>query len=226
MQKLEGPDSIGSINPHSDPELILSELVNRRDDHEDEEISHCLPVNQEGLPELEKNGASDHETTAGNSETTLNSTSLGEIHSSHDNNYQTTLHDAVHQGQHELVKILLEGGADVHKLDSQYEDRTTREHRINLFEPKTVTRRRRRTVDNHRDNHFESRGKKELNISQSSCQRFLPDYEPNRKRVTIHMQVQNGGSSERPSSKLIMLPNSIQELLIVAGKIYYVQNTT
>lgn len=249
LQKLEGSDSIGSL---SDPELILSELVNRRADHEDEEISHCFPDKQEELSdmmEIKKNGASSrsspkHETTAKNTETESKSTSIGEIHSQN-NNYQTALHDAVHKGLHEMVKIPPEGGVDIHKLDSQrwtpkalaerqgnksiyellvqYEDKTTREHEINFIGPETVTRRRRInqvSVDRHRDKHFKSLGKKDLKISESSYQRFSPDCQPNRKRVTIHMDVPNGGSPDRPPPKLIMLPDSIEELLKVAGKIY------
>ncbi|MBA0691272.1 hypothetical protein Goari_008907 [Gossypium aridum] len=144
---------------------------------------------------------------------------------------QTALHDAVPKGHIEMVKILVEGGAGVNKPDARarkpkasaeqqgsksiYELLQTYEknknlddvHRIDIIGPET-------TED----------PKNSPNRNRNWAQNFFnsPIYReviiPTKKRVTIHMHLQSSCTSSRQLGKLILLPDSIQELLRVAGE--------
>ncbi|KAL4332475.1 hypothetical protein GQ457_07G030190 [Hibiscus cannabinus] len=139
---------------------------------------------------------------------------------------QTALHDAVPKGHTEMVKILVEGGANpsVNKPDarartpkalSEQEGKKSLydfllscenknnldEHRIEIIDPKNSEK-------DHRigaQNFFNSPSYRELRI-------------PTKKRVTIHMQLNSSSTSSRQLGKLILLPDSIQELLRIAGE--------
>ncbi|KAM1796457.1 hypothetical protein COP2_037522 [Malus domestica] len=157
---------------------------------------------------------------------------------------QTALHTAVCQGDLEMVKILVEGGANVNKPDARgwtpkdlaqqqgnksitdllrrYENRRAAEHRIEFIELETseITRNCKRNSKRHEGAQFSHSHQKEVPIkcypSNSS-----PDREGMRSinnRVTIHMHFQNGTESERQLAKLIILPDSIKELLRVASE--------
>ncbi|TYH71126.1 hypothetical protein ES332_D05G163000v1 [Gossypium tomentosum] len=144
---------------------------------------------------------------------------------------QTALHDAVPKGHIEMVKILVEGGAGVNKPDARartpkasaeqqgsksiydllqtYEKNKNLddEHRIDIIGPET-------TED----------PKNSPNRNRNWAQNFFnsPIYReviiPTKKRVTIHMHLQSSSTSSRQLGKLILLPDSIQELLRVAGE--------
>ncbi|XVF40148.1 hypothetical protein PTKIN_Ptkin01aG0087900 [Pterospermum kingtungense] len=143
---------------------------------------------------------------------------------------QTVLHDAVRKGHIEMVKILLEGGASVDKPDARgrppkaladqlgnrninelllsYENkRKLHEHRIEITGPETAN-----DLKNSQSKH------------RSGAQNFFnsPGYREvithNKKRVTIHMLFQSTSTSRRQLGKLILLPDSIQELLRMAGE--------
>ncbi|XVE88372.1 hypothetical protein DITRI_Ditri19aG0064500 [Diplodiscus trichospermus] len=143
---------------------------------------------------------------------------------------QTALHDAVCKGHIEMVKILLEGGASVNKPDARgrmpkalaeqqgnmsilelllsYENkRKSDEHRIEITGPETA-----------------NDPKNSQSKDRSGAQNFFnsPSYRevttPTKKRVTISMQLQSSSTSSRQHGKLILLPDSIQELLKMAGK--------
>ncbi|XP_022715549.1 potassium channel KAT3-like isoform X2 [Durio zibethinus] len=143
---------------------------------------------------------------------------------------QTALHEAVRKGHIEMVKILLEGGASVHKPDAKgrtpkalaeqqgnknihdlllsYEKkRKLDEHRIEIIGPE-ITDDPKNSQNKHRSgaqNFFNSPSYKEVII-------------PNKKRITIHMQFQTSSTSSRQFGKLILLPDSIHELLRMAGE--------
>ncbi|KAE8673336.1 Potassium channel KAT1 [Hibiscus syriacus] len=146
-------------------------------------------------------------------------------------NDQTALHDAVRKGHIEMVKILLEGGESVNKLDARgrtpkalaehqenksiydlllsYENKRKKdEHMIEIIGPETT------------DDPKNSQSK-----HRSETQNFFKPHNyykevtiTTKKRVTIHMQFQSSSASSRQLGKLILLPDSIQELLRVAGE--------
>ncbi|GLU22681.1 hypothetical protein SLE2022_387380 [Rubroshorea leprosula] len=142
---------------------------------------------------------------------------------------QTALHSAVQKGHIEMVKILLEEGPDVSKPDAQgqtpkslagqqgnkslhelpltYESRREPyEHKIEVTDPGT-TDYARNSPSRHTSsvpNFFNTPSKQ---VTKSM-----------KKRVTIHMQCQNRRASSRQLGKLIILPDTIEELLRVAGE--------
>ncbi|XWS19834.1 hypothetical protein CRYUN_Cryun31cG0050700 [Craigia yunnanensis] len=143
---------------------------------------------------------------------------------------QTALHYAVRKGHIEMVKILLEGGASVNKPDARrrtpialaeqqgnmsiyelllsYENKgKLDEHRIDIFGPETA--------DDPKNSQIKHRGGAQNFFNSPSYREVIT---PTKKRVTIHMQFQSSRTSSRQHGKLILLPNSIQELLRMAGK--------
>ncbi|KAM1762133.1 hypothetical protein ACFX12_004818 [Malus domestica] len=157
---------------------------------------------------------------------------------------QTALHTAVRQGHMEMVKILVEGGANVNKPDARgwtlkdlaqqqgnksitdllriYENRRTDEHRIEFIEPETseITRNCKGNSKRQEGAQFSHSHQRKVPI-KSYPSNSIPDGERMRsinRRVTIHMHFQNGSALERQLAKLIILPDSMEELLRVAGE--------
>ncbi|KAM1004561.1 hypothetical protein ACFX2I_004714 [Malus domestica] len=157
---------------------------------------------------------------------------------------QTALHTAVRQGHMEMFKILVEGGANVNKPDARgwtpkdlaqqqgnksitdllriYENRRTDEHRIEFIEPETseITRNCKGNSKRQEGAQFSHSHQRKVPI-KSYPSNSIPDGERMRsinRRVTIHMHFQNGSALERQLAKLIILPDSMEELLRVAGE--------
>ncbi|KAK8678112.1 hypothetical protein V6N13_143623 [Hibiscus sabdariffa] len=143
---------------------------------------------------------------------------------------QRALLDGAPKGHIEMSKILIEGGPSVNKPDARarppkalaehegsrnpYEvllscgnNKILDEHRIEIFGTKTADDPKNSEIK-HRigaQNFYNSPSYRELII-------------PTKKRVTIHMQLQSSRTSSRKLGKLILLPDSIQELLRIAGE--------
>ncbi|KAG8385292.1 hypothetical protein BUALT_Bualt03G0026800 [Buddleja alternifolia] len=120
---------------------------------------------------------------------------------------QAALHSAVRQGHLEMVKILLEKGANVNKLDErgwtpkalaeQHANKGIQDLILNYDNEKKLD-----GATNYSNNHYRNH----MNIS-SSCSTNQ------KKRVTIHMKFQ-----KNKLAKLINLPDSLEELLKIAGQ--------
>ncbi|GMI82235.1 potassium channel in Arabidopsis thaliana 1 [Hibiscus trionum] len=87
------------------------------------------------------------------------------------------------------------GQVDMNLLGSEDSEKLD-EHRIDIFGPKTA--------DDPKNSKIKHR------VFNSPI--------PTMKRVTIHMQLQGSSASSRKLGKLILLPDSIQELLRIAGE--------
>nr|CAC87141.1 K+ channel protein [Populus tremula x Populus tremuloides] len=148
---------------------------------------------------------------------------------------ETALHAAVCEGHVEMVKILLEGGANINKPDARgwtpkalaeqqgnksihdlllnYENRNIlNEHRIDFIESETV--------GDTKKSQEKHEGNKAL-TNYSSCISRCPhdrDAKKSTKRVTIHRQLQNRSTLQSRLGKLIILPDSMEELLRIAGE--------
>ncbi|XP_011014925.1 PREDICTED: potassium channel KAT1-like [Populus euphratica] len=150
-------------------------------------------------------------------------------------NSETALHAAVCEGHVEMVKILLDGGASINKPDARgwtpkalaeqqgnksihdlllnYENRNIlNEHRIDFIESETV--------GDTKKSQGKHEGNKALTNSSSCISRCPLDREAKKstKRVTIHMQLQNRSTLQSRLGKLIILPDSMEELLRIAGE--------
>ncbi|KAF2305422.1 hypothetical protein GH714_005138 [Hevea brasiliensis] len=161
---------------------------------------------------------------------------------------QTALHAAVRKGHIEMVKILLEKGANADRPDAMgrtskalaeqqgnksiydlllnYENRRKiDEHKIDFIEPES---------DEPKKNPGKHKG-----VGGPSCFNFHSKMVPTnsssrlyscpndreakkltKKRVTIHMQLHNKSTLQRPLGKLIILPDSIEELLRIGAPCY------
>lgn len=159
-------------------------------------------------------------------------------------NSQSGLQDAVPKGHIEMVKILLEGGASANKLDARglnskaiaenqgnkagnKQKMIGREHRIDLNELEVVStwmNDQNKTRSHRGTDYFEPLPGKPPSVFESNHRRFCTDQESAKKRVTIHMRVPTGKTQTRHLAKLIVLPDSIEELLRVAGKLYLMCN--
>ncbi|PIN04682.1 K+-channel ERG [Handroanthus impetiginosus] len=127
---------------------------------------------------------------------------------------QTALHVAVRQGHIEMVKLLLEKGANVNKPDGRgFTPKALAENHANkgmcdlIFNYENDKRLDGPT--NYANNHY----KKHAYVSSTSSTNTT-SVEPPKKRVTIHMIKH----SEKQLAKLIILPDSLEELLRIAGE--------
>lgn len=142
---------------------------------------------------------------------------------------QTAFHVAARNVHLEMVRALQEGGAKVNKPDasgwtpkalderqgnknvndlilSYGTRRMIDEHKTNIFRPETAQNTRNGQLKPSRiDGH--SRAETENHVIK------LP------KRVTIHMKSHKKISSQKQLGKLIILPDSSEELLRIAGKL-------
>ncbi|KAF5475148.1 hypothetical protein F2P56_006987 [Juglans regia] len=246
FQKLKGQESLGFEYAHQDPGLFLREWFNE----ESLSPSGCQDNSCEDLPMKEARDVSfSGLETAEQSETgkcpmfARYATDVNLI--AEDD--QTALHAAVRRGHLEMVKILLEGGANVNKQDARgWTPKALAEQQENksIYEL-LLSYEHRRKPDEHRidliglesaDNglysqnrHRRQRGPQSVNNnlkidSASSCpSRFSCPTNTQmikwmKKRVTIHMKLQPNGTSQRQPGKLIILPDSIEKLLKIAGE--------
>ncbi|XP_022720288.1 potassium channel KAT3-like [Durio zibethinus] len=144
---------------------------------------------------------------------------------------QTALHDAVCKGHIEMVKVLLERGGSVNKPDVRGRmPKALAEQRGNeSIHELLLSYENKRKLDEHRIDIIGTETADEPQNSQikhrSGAQNFFNSLSyreeilPTKKRVTIHMQFQcSSSTSSRQHGKLILLPDSIQELLRMAGK--------
>lgn len=158
---------------------------------------------------------------------------------------QTELHDAVSQGHLETVKILLERGANLNKPDAKgWTPKAIAEQQGNKgIYDLLISYENKRSVDEHKieflteasDNTWNGQFKPTQNgITCSSS--YVKDFsfimpsnsnqytdtgceKLNKRRVTIHMKCLSGKVTEKQLGKLIILPDSIEDLFRIGGKL-------
>ncbi|KAI7738556.1 hypothetical protein M8C21_015834 [Ambrosia artemisiifolia] len=152
---------------------------------------------------------------------------------------QTALHVAVKKGHLEMVRLLLEGGANVNKPDvngctpislakeqgnksiydllSRHENRIY-EHKIDFTKTDTTNSKKNQYLPTINKNPSSSTSITEPVSMCSSSASCHPDKEVRKrmKRVTIHANFKNKSDKQLP--KFIVLPDSLEELLIIAGE--------
>ncbi|XP_050231467.1 potassium channel KAT1-like isoform X2 [Mercurialis annua] len=159
---------------------------------------------------------------------------------------QKALHAAVCNGHIEMVKILLEGGASTNKPDSRgWTPKALAQQQGNKsIYDLLLNYENKRQVDEHKVDLIESETTDDANISQekhkriieSSCFNFQSKTAPTnssprtycspsskeakaitKKRVTIYMHC-HSNSLQKRNGKLIILPDSLEELLRIGGE--------
>lgn len=128
---------------------------------------------------------------------------------------QTALHVAVRHRHLEMVRFLLERGADVNKPDEKG------------WTPKALAdiQANRGIYDlilNY-ENKKKSDGKNHACVSSSSFTNptHAEAVSPEKKRVTIHMKFEKNKHSQKQLPKLIVLPDSLEDLLRIAGMHFF-----
>lgn len=250
FKKLQGSESTGSGYQNRDPELVLSECFDGGPKDRWCSDTECQTYSH-GDPSVHEIGdiSSKEPKFRENSKTSIGDTfitQLADVNSAAEDG-QTALHAAVHKGHIEMVKILLEGGANANKPDARgwtpkalaqqqgnksiydlllsYENRRKLdEHRIDFIEP-DITDDAQNSQGKHEGisgpNCFNFHSKTVPTNSSSRIYSYPNDREAKKlkkKRVTIHMQFHNRSTLTRPIGKLIILPDSIEELLKIGGE--------
>ncbi|KAL0300591.1 UNVERIFIED_CONTAM: Potassium channel KAT2 [Sesamum radiatum] len=133
---------------------------------------------------------------------------------------QTALHTAVRQGHLEMVRILLDTGRNVNKLNERCQlTKELEEHHANkgIYDLMQNYENEKKLVGT--SNSGTSRYKKDANPSSSSSKHPTGvEAIKSVKRVTIHMNFQKQNDTRKQLAKLIILPDSLEELLKIAGQ--------
>ncbi|PON72610.1 Voltage dependent potassium channel [Parasponia andersonii] len=228
--KMNGQESLGFENPHMDPGLIINEWPEGGVQTDGCcSYTECQDkIREETLMQEEINVNFKRSKTTANSNSgnaQASTQSALRVNSKADDG-QTARHAAVSKEHLEVVKNLLGGGSSISKSDSRgrtpkalaeqqgnksicdlllsYENRKSNEHRIQLLGDAGESSSHLTKTDT--DSH--------IGTGSSGDRKGI---EAIRKRVTIHMQFQNSGT-HRQHGKLIILPDSIDELFEVAGQ--------
>lgn len=234
-------ESLGFEYPHKDPGLILSEWLDggpiggscspagyHHNSAEDISMQEARGIDFPGSEATEQNEMGQCQ---------MFNRSASDVNFM-DEDGQTALHATVHKGHLEMVKILLEGGANVNTqnaggwkpkegnshLQSCENRRKLEEHRIDLTGPESADNsvysqiKHRRQGPQSVNSHLKKKPTDffSTRFSHPSDTEVINSI---KKRVTIHMQPQHDSTSQRQLAKLIILPDSIDELLKIAGKL-------
>ncbi|ESR62925.1 hypothetical protein CICLE_v10014336mg [Citrus x clementina] len=246
FRKLKDQESIGFEYPTTDPGLILHECIGgptigsslsaRHQDYPygDSSMRETRNLNFLGPQATDIEASKDQDSTA----------CPVDVNSKVEDG-QTELNAANQRGHIEMVKVLLEGGRNGNKPDARgwspkapaeqpvnrsmydlllsYENRTPDEHKVEIMGPEisdNIWNTRRKHRRHEWQDVSKSHSKREsikLGSSISSCSSGEVN-KSNKKRITIHMPYQNTRTSQRHLGKLIVLPDSIEELLRIAGE--------
>ena len=231
---MKGQESFGFENSHTDPGLIINERPEggqtegccsytrcRNKTQEDMLMQEEIDVNFKG-PKATERSETDNAQATTRSALRVNSMA---------DDGQTALHAVVSKEHLEVVKNLLGGGSSMSKSDNggwkrkalaeqqgnksicdlllSYENRKSDEHRIQFLGPEA----------GESTSHLK-KAETNSHVRNSSFSDDRNGTEAIRKRVTIHMQFQNSNTNWQ-HGKLIILPDSIDELFKVAGKPFF-----
>ncbi|CAK9166356.1 unnamed protein product [Ilex paraguariensis] len=234
--KLKELESFG-LGQHIDPGSILSECLD--DGTKGESCSHAGdPLIQEArVVDILDSEAADKKDTG----KACKSNTCGiDMNSTAEDN-KTALHAAILEGHVGTVRNLLEEGLNAkgwkpNILAEQGGSKSTydvlpsyknigilSEHKVDLIEPQTA--------ENNRNGQFKHIGNGTTNFSDSylrnptffssngsSCPTDAGVKRSLKRRIIIHMEFQNKSKSQKQLGKLIILPDSLEELLMVAGQ--------
>ncbi|VVB08137.1 unnamed protein product [Arabis nemorensis] len=146
---------------------------------------------------------------------------VSNVKDSSSENGETALMDAIHKGDTEMVKKLLEKGINIEKPKALAEQRGNKSI-CDLLSSYEMTRAEEEKLEETQGEKSNSgrAGKSHGNDSDQHCSSSIQikQFKRKDKRVTIHMLSQEKDRLERKKGKLIVLPSSIEELLRLAGE--------
>ncbi|XAR59332.1 hypothetical protein NMG60_11015129 [Bertholletia excelsa] len=247
FKKMRGMDNFGLVNQPTDPcqnaygwldgleRENFSHIVSQENPHEGSTVQVTRPVDFFTSDVTGKNERGEVQNFTGKG-TTANLAAV---------DGQTALHVAVRKGYHQMVRNLLEQGSNVNKPDARawtlkalaehqgnknmddlllsYENRTSDEHKVDLFRPETGPYSGNDQLKQTRINGLNfcsSQYSKASTMMNSSYSSSLIEGETSKlvKRVTIHMKFHEKSKSEKQLPKLIILPDTREELFKIAGE--------
>ena len=247
LQKLKGLESLGFTDPNMDPESesILRKWIDGVQTGQSLSNAGCHDQSPQGEASIQE--ARDEDATKKSQANKANElTGIRMDVNSAAEDGQTALHVAVGNGHLEMVRILLERGAKVNKKDAGgwtpkalaeqegnksiydlllgYENRMLLdEHKIDFSGSEAADCRTSQGLHtktgplNVSNCHFKKASK---NSNSGSIYPSNKDVmKLTKRRVTIHKQCQNASTSQGQLGKLIILPDSLEELLRIAGKL-------
>ncbi|KAL2244677.1 potassium channel KAT3 [Sesamum indicum] len=207
------------IEGQQDPSLILKNWF------DGEPKGDCSTVTGDQGANPQKQEASAH-TTNSRFTTTKQSRSRDTKESEIDENSsaedgQTALHVAVQQGHLEMVKLLLERGANVNKPDERgwtpkalaekHPNKGIYDLILNYDNEKKLDGPTNYATNHHREHNY-------VSACSSAYPTGVEHIKSAKKRVTIHMKSHQNKHSGKQLARLIILPDSLEELLKIAGQ--------
>ncbi|KAK6124097.1 hypothetical protein DH2020_042182 [Rehmannia glutinosa] len=181
------------VEGQHDPSLILKNWFDRECNSQTGDQDNCADIPNSKVTTINQTGSNDTE----KSEIDVNSSA---------DEGQTALHVAVRQGHLEMVRVLLEKGANVNKPDERgWTPKAIAEKHANKGIYDLILNHENETngANNYVSNHY----KKHAYVSSSSGKypTSVEAIKSAKKRVTIHMKNKH---SEKQLAKLIILPDS------------------
>ncbi|KAJ9690975.1 hypothetical protein PVL29_013236 [Vitis rotundifolia] len=259
FKKLKGLESLGFTDPHMDPESILREWIDGVPTGGSLSHAGCHDQSPHGDPSIQEARDIDllgsEATKKSKADKAHESTGCGiDVNSAAAEDDQTALHVAVCNGHLEMVRILLERGANVNKKDATgWTPKALAEQQgKKCIYDLLLSYENRRLLDEHKihfigsdaadcctsqgphtrtggPNFHNSQFKKVSTNSNSGSSSYPSNKDVmtlTKRRVTIHRQFQNASTSQGQLGKLIILPESIEELLQIAGQKFGGYNPT
>ncbi|XP_052179518.1 potassium channel KAT1-like [Diospyros lotus] len=248
FKKLKGNQGFGFVNQHTTPDLNQGQWLDRGAERESypHTVGQQPPNGDPLIQDMKAMGFLTSGDTRKNETGEMHNFTGQDVKNSSVDGGQTALHVAVRKGHLDMVRMLLEGGANVNKPDSRgwtpkalaeqqgnkniydplrsYENRwTLDEHKIELFRPETGCYTRNGQFKPTRicsPSCSNSQSGKEPTTFNSgySCRPTTRDVDKLTKRVTIHMKFHKKNKSQKQLVKLIILPDSLEELFKIAGE--------
>lgn len=258
FKKLKGLESSGFTDPHMDPESILREWIDGVPPGGSLSHAGCHDQSPHGDPSIQEARDIDllgsEATKKSKADKAHESTGCGIDANSAAEDGQTALHVAVCNGHLEMVRILLERGANVNKKDARgWTPKALAEQqgKKSIYDL-LLSYENRRLLDEHKIHfigsdaadcctsqglhtrtggpNFHNSQFKKVSTNSNSGSPSPPGNKDvmtlTKRRVTIHRQFQNASTSQGQLGKLIILPDSIEELLQIAGQKFGGYNPT
>ncbi|KAG2684779.1 hypothetical protein I3760_10G091200 [Carya illinoinensis] len=249
FQKMKGGETLGFENANKDPELIPREWLDGEPIEGSlsaagcQDNSHDYSSMQEAKDIYSTGSETIEQSATGKCQVFKRSTVDVNLMAE---DGQTALHAAVRRGHLEMVKLLLEGGANLNKQDARgwtpkalaeqqgnksiydlllsYDNRRKPdEHRIDLIGPESADNSMYSQSKHSKQGPQSGYSHLRIDPTNSCSSRYTFPIDPEvtkvtKKRINIHMRLQHDGTLERQLGKLIILPDSIEDLLKIAGE--------
>ncbi|KAJ4977464.1 hypothetical protein NE237_002570 [Protea cynaroides] len=247
FQKIKGLERLGFADPHTDRGMILEERLDTGAQGVSSQME-CQEDYQHGDSSIQGREIGILEATEnGKIDTVYDLIRQGVDMNSTDADGRTALHVAVCRGHPEMVKILLQGGANVNKLDAMGwtpKALAKQQGQKNIYDLLQCYDNQNESSDDHKIDFVDTEttiynGGNQRSYSQKSpiftnfhFEKVAPKsrlgsyhFPSNSKvaqltnrRVTIHTNIPKESTSKYQLGKLIILPDSLEELLKIAGQ--------